>query len=129
MPFLQICISHLLLLLQLPVRALAFSPDGRYALSASQGEPQIPVWHLEGPASKKSQPSCGLLSLEDPAVQIASSPAPSSAPADTFQVGGPPCFGACPYFGASLCHDISMLCTRQYRARVYRLRQLIFGSM
>lgn len=72
--------------MQLPVRAVAFSPDGRHALSASAGEPQIAVWHLEGPSSKKSQPSCGLLSLEDPAVQIASSPAPSSAPADTFQV-------------------------------------------
>ena len=71
---------------QLPVRAVGFSPDGRHAFSASGGESQIAVWRLEAPSSKKSQPSCGLLSLEDPAVQITSSPAPSSAPADTFQV-------------------------------------------
>ena len=72
--------------MQLPVRAVGFSPDGRHALSASGGEPQIAVWRLDAPSAKRSQPSCGLLSLEDPAVQIASSPAPSSAPAETFQV-------------------------------------------
>ena len=71
---------------QLPVRAIAFSPEGKHALSASEGERQIAVWHLEALSSKKSQPSCGLLSLEDPAMQITSSPAPSGAPADTFQV-------------------------------------------
>ena len=76
----------LLACVQLPVQAMAFSPDGRHALSASEGERSIAVWHLEGPTTKKSQPSCGLLSLEDPAVQIASSPAQSSAPADAFQV-------------------------------------------
>lgn len=75
--------------MQLPVRAIAFSPDGKHAMSASEGERQIALWHLEGLSSKKSQPSCGLLSLEDPVVQIASSPSPSSAPADTFQVCRP----------------------------------------
>ena len=76
----------LLACVQLPVQAMAFSPDGRHALSASEGERSIAVWHLEGPTTKKSQPSCGLLSLEDPAAQIASSAAQSTAPADAFQV-------------------------------------------
>lgn len=100
--------------MQLPVRAVGFSPDGRHALSASGGEPQIAVWRLEGPGSKKSQPSCGLLSLEDPAVQITSSPAPSSAPAETFQVSRAPSPGCARPAGTLHCREGFLYSTRQF---------------
>ena len=92
--------------MQLPVRAIALSPDGKHALSASDGERQIAVWHLDGPSTKKSQASCGLLSMEDPAVQIASSASPSSAPSDTFQV-----FRACSVaLQERPCHCTEVIC-------------------
>lgn len=77
---------------QLPVCAIAFSPSGGHALSASEGERQIALWALptkDGAApSKKSRPSVGLLSMEEPAVQLATSAAASSTPneASSFQV-------------------------------------------
>ncbi len=77
---------------QLPVRAIAFSPSGGHALSASEGERQIALWALpakDGAApSKKSRPSVGLLSMEEPAVQLVTSAVASSTPneASSFQV-------------------------------------------
>ena len=79
-------------MVQLPVRAIAFSPSGGHALSASEGERQVALWSLPAAAaapSKKSRPSTGLLSLEEPAVQLATSAASSgTAPneASSFQV-------------------------------------------
>ncbi len=71
---------------QLPVRALAFSPAGDYALSASSGERQIALWRLAVGSTKKRQASAGLLSLEEPAVRIATAPpASGSAPEGAFQ--------------------------------------------
>ncbi|CAL8463784.1 g3318 [Coccomyxa elongata] len=76
----------------LPVCAIAFSPSGGHALSASEGERQVALWELpakDGAApSKKSRPSVGLLSMEEPAVQLATSAAASSTPnqASSFQV-------------------------------------------
>ncbi|EIE18810.1 NUC189-domain-containing protein [Coccomyxa subellipsoidea C-169] len=76
----------------LPVRAIAFSPSGSHALSASEGERQVALWALPTIAattSKKSRPSVGLLSLEEPAVQLATSAASSDSAADgasSFQV-------------------------------------------
>ncbi|KAK9919005.1 hypothetical protein WJX75_008642 [Coccomyxa subellipsoidea] len=76
----------------LPVRAIAFSPSGGHALSASEGERQVALWALPAAAaapSKKSRPSAGLLSLEEPALQLATSAASSSTEpneASSFQV-------------------------------------------
>ena len=71
--------------MQLPVAALAFSPGGGYALSASRGERQIALWRMEGGSGKKRQASAGLLSLEEPAVRIATSASPSGADEGSFQ--------------------------------------------
>ena len=81
--------------MQLPVRAIAFSPSGGHALSASEGERQVALWALPAAAaapSKKSRPSAGLLSLEEPALQLATSAASSSTEpneASSFQVIAP----------------------------------------
>ncbi len=72
-------------MLQLPVRAIAFSPSGSHALSASEGERQVALWALPTIAAttlKKSRPSVGLLSLEEPAVQLATSAASTDSAAD-----------------------------------------------
>ena len=85
----HICVRSRLLsagmCVQLPVRALAFSPGGDYALSASSGERQIALWRLAVASAKKRQPSAGLLSLEEPAVRIATAPSISGAPEGSFQ--------------------------------------------
>lgn len=74
---------------QLPVRAVAFSPSGAYALSASEGERQVALWSLAAPSaatsSKKSRSSAGLLSLDEPAMQLATSPAVSTSDETSFQ--------------------------------------------
>lgn len=57
-------------LLQTPVDALAFSPDGQYAMSSSQGERHVAVWKATGKASKKTKPAAALLSMEQPPVQL-----------------------------------------------------------
>ena len=57
-------------LLQTPADALAYSPDGQYALSSSQGERHVAVWKATGKASKKAKPAAALLSMEQPPVQL-----------------------------------------------------------
>lgn len=53
-----------------PADALAYSPDGQYALSSSQGERHVAVWKATGKASKKTKPAAALLSMEQPPVQL-----------------------------------------------------------
>ena len=65
--------------------ALAFSPGGGYALSASGGERQVALWRMHGGSAKRRQASAGLLSLEEPAVRIATSASPSGAADGAFQ--------------------------------------------
>lgn len=57
-------------LLQTPVDALAFSPDGQYAMSSSRGERHVAVWKATGKVSKKTKPAAALLSLDQPPVQL-----------------------------------------------------------
>ena len=98
--------------MQLPARCMAFAPSGRHALSAGEGERQIALWATPpapssqqpppGGGAKKAQPAqqaAGLLSLEEPAVSIATSASPGSAAADkgdSFQVGCPLQVSGCP---------------------------------
>ncbi len=56
--------------MQTPVDSLAFSPDGQFAISSSQGERHVAVWKASGTASKKSKPAAALLSMEQAPVQI-----------------------------------------------------------
>jgi hypothetical protein len=66
---------------------MSFSPAGQYALSAGQGERQVALWRLGVPASKKTRASSGLLSLEEPAVQLSAASTSAGAPDDvSFQV-------------------------------------------
>ena len=67
--------------MQTPVNALVFSPDGKYALSSSQGERHVAIWKASGKVSKKTKPAAALLSLEHPPVQLDT--AASSSPAGT----------------------------------------------
>ncbi|DBB17672.1 TPA: hypothetical protein ACH3X3_002712 [Trebouxia sp. C0006] len=53
-----------------PADALAYSPDGQYALSSSLGERHVAVWKATGKASKKTKPAAALLSMEQPPVQL-----------------------------------------------------------
>lgn len=71
--------------MQTPVDALAFSPDGQYALSSSRGERHVALWKASGKASKKSKPAAALLSLEQPPVQLATAADQDSA-GSLFQV-------------------------------------------
>lgn len=57
-------------LLQTPVDALAFSPDGQYAMSSSRGERHVAIWKATGKSSKKTKPAAALLSLDQPPVQL-----------------------------------------------------------
>ncbi len=54
-----------------PACSAAFTPDGRYAVSAADGERHVAVWSTLPPKKpKKAQPAVASLSLEDPAVSI-----------------------------------------------------------
>ncbi|KAL3140509.1 hypothetical protein ABBQ32_005092 [Trebouxia sp. C0010 RCD-2024] len=53
-----------------PVDALAFSPDGQYAMSSSRGERHVAIWKATGKSSKKTKPAAALLSLDQPPVQL-----------------------------------------------------------
>ena len=80
---------------------MAFAPSGLHALSAGEGERQIALWATPsaaaqqpspGGGARKAQPAqqaAGLLSLEEPAVSIATSASPGAAAGDdaSFQVG------------------------------------------
>ncbi|KAK9833465.1 hypothetical protein WJX81_007454 [Elliptochloris bilobata] len=63
-----------------PVQALAFSPGGRWALSAASGERHVAIWAAAGQAGakaggkekkRKAAAAAGLLALEEPAVSLA----------------------------------------------------------
>jgi hypothetical protein len=60
------------------VRAIAFAPSGRHALSAAPSERSVAVWNTSG--SKKAKKLGGVavaaLALEDPAVSLATAAAP-----------------------------------------------------
>lgn len=62
-----------LCLLQLPVRALCFSPDAAYAVSAAVGERLVAVWCSPGPGGKKKAGGVAAASLAvaQPVVQLA----------------------------------------------------------
>ena len=65
------CHYHHALPLQTPACSAAFTPDGRHAVSASDGERHVAVWSTVPPKkAKKAQPAVASLSLEDPAVQL-----------------------------------------------------------
>jgi len=63
----------LLCVLQLPVRALCFSPDAAYAVSAAVGERLVAVWCSPGPGGKKKAGGVAAASLAvaQPVVQLA----------------------------------------------------------
>ena len=56
--------------MQTPVDALAFSPDGQWALSISEGERHVAVWKAAGKASKTTKHAAALLSMEQPPLQL-----------------------------------------------------------
>ena len=56
--------------MQTPADALAFSPDGQYAISSSRGERHVALWKASGKVSKKTKPAAALLSLDQPPVQL-----------------------------------------------------------
>lgn len=61
--------------LQSRVRALAFSPDGAYGLSAAAGDRHVAVWDLVGAGRGGSAQAeaAALLAMEEPAVSISCS--------------------------------------------------------
>lgn len=60
-------------LLQLPVRALCFSPDALHAISAADGERLVAVWVVPQQGSKKKAGGVAAASLAvaQPVVQLA----------------------------------------------------------
>ena len=83
-------------MLQTPVQALAFSPGGRWALSAAGGERHVAIWATAGQAGakapgkekkRKAAAAAGLLALEEPAVSLATAAAAADGDEDAcFQV-------------------------------------------
>ncbi|GBF87916.1 hypothetical protein Rsub_00628 [Raphidocelis subcapitata] len=63
-----------------PVRAMAFAPSGRHAVSAAPSERSVAVWNTSG--SKKAKKLGGVavasLPLDDPAASLATCPAPGA---------------------------------------------------
>ena len=78
------------------MQALAFSPGGRWALSAAGGERHIAIWAAAGAAGaraggkekkRKAAAAAGLLALEEPAVSLATAAAAVDGEEDAcFQV-------------------------------------------
>lgn len=62
-----------------PVDAVAFSPDGQYAMSSSRGERHVAVWKATGKVSKKTKPAAAVLSLDQPPVQLDAAASADSA--------------------------------------------------
>jgi len=87
------------------VQALAFSPGGRWALSAADGERHVAIWPAAGrerggrgrdkkdKKKRKAAAAAGLLALEEPAAALATAPALDGAADDA-------CFQARLRFGA-----------------------------
>lgn len=65
--------------MQTPADALAFSPDGQYAMSSSRGERHVALWKAAGKVSKKTKPAVALLSLDQPPVQLDAAPSAAAA--------------------------------------------------
>ena len=65
--------------MQTPADALAFSPDGQYAMSSSCGERHVALWKAAGKVSKKTRPAAALLSLDQPPVQLDAAPISAAA--------------------------------------------------
>jgi len=73
------------------VQALAFSPAGRWALSAADGERHVAIWPAaereragggrdkKEKKKRKAAAAAGLLALEEPAAALATAPAPDGA--------------------------------------------------
>jgi hypothetical protein len=95
---------------QTPVQALAFSPAGRWALSAADGERHVAIWPAaererggsggrdkKDKKKRKAAAAAGLLALEEPAAALATAPAPDGAGDDACFQARPPvraCEGA-----------------------------------
>lgn len=68
--------------MQTPADALAFSPNGQYAMSSSRGERHVAVWKASGKVSKKTKPAAALLSLDQPPVHLDAASTSAAAGSD-----------------------------------------------
>jgi hypothetical protein len=72
---------------QLPVRAVAFSPDKRCVLSAAEGERLVAVWVLGG-GKRSAAVAAASLAVSQPVVQLATTAASAEQPAGSFYAAG-----------------------------------------